>query len=152
MTVRNGARHRDFALWALLGVLALAAPAFAQGDWETERRRRIALDFPHTRDAVIAQLRRDIPDLSDEEFARWDIPTLLESADVGGEKRYFHNAVPNLYRVSAEARARRATPWTTRDGPMETANAHHAEVIAKGSAARRVRVTQQLIVNGSPSK
>jgi transglutaminase-like putative cysteine protease len=114
---------------------------------EEELARRIALDFPHSQADVREQLRRDIPDLTDEEFVRWDVPTLLESTTVGGRKRYFHNAVPNLYRVSAEARARRRTPWQASDGPMETANAHHLEVVEGRHDSRRVRVTQQLIVN-----
>ena len=176
MTVRYRARHRNSALLALACVLtapvavgadrvaaatagdetAEAAPAGTGSASslrttldvpQAELARRIALDFPHTAEDIRAQLRKDIPDLTEEEFARWDVPTLLESTTVGGEKRYFHNAVPNLYRVSEEARARRATPWKTSDGPMETANAHHLEVIEGRNASRRVRVTQQLIVN-----
>lgn len=160
MTVRNGARHRDFALMLLAcglaasPVLANAAPAHASPVSAPtvtevppdELARRIALDFPHTREEIRAQLRREIPDLTDEEFARWDVPTLLESTSIDGQVRYFHNAVPNLWRVSEEARARRRTPWQRNDGPMEVANAHHLEVIQAGQAARRVRVTQQLVV------
>ena len=151
---RGLAPHRDFALLALACVLAaslsaavaFAAPAATEVP-AAELARRIALDFPHTQQDIREQLRKEIPDLTDEEFARWDVPTLLESTTVGGEKRYFHNAVPNLWRVSEEARARRKTPWKRNEGPMEVANAHHLDVIEGRNAARRVQVTQQLIVN-----
>lgn len=162
MTVQHGAGQRDFALLACACVLALASlaspvrgepveptPQPASSVFqvpEAELQRRIALDFPHTRADIRAQLRKEIPDLTDAEFARWDVPTLLESLEIGGETRYFARAVPNLFRVSAEARARRKVTPPRNDGPMETANAHHLEVVEGRNLSRRVQVTQQLIV------
>lgn len=149
MYVRHRARLRDSA--SALLACALALPAFAAPVGlqvpQAEIARRIGLDFPLTQAEVRAQLREDIPDLTDEEFARWDVPTLLESLDVDGERHYFRNAVPNLWRVSQQARARRATPWQQNRAPMEIANGHHQDVIAGRRLARRVRVTQQLIVD-----
>lgn len=123
--------------------------------FERERMRRIALDFPLTRDEVLSRLRQEIPDLREEEFAAWDRPTRLESLDIDGERRYFAHAVPNLFRVDAAAAARRRPDAPRgREGPMEALNAHHVEIVdsarAQGAtsvAPRRVRVTQQLIVN-----
>jgi transglutaminase-like putative cysteine protease len=146
--VQHGAGQRDFALLACACVLAWALPLRAAEFVvpPAELARRIALDFPLGQDDVRAALRKEIPDLTDAEFARWDIPTLLESMQVDGEKRYFARAVPNLFRVSAEARARRKATPPPNDGPMESANAHHLEVIEGRHASRRVQVTQQLIV------
>ena len=42
------------------------------------------------------------------EFAAWDAAGLLESRVIDGNKLYFNRAPSNLFRLSAEARARRA--------------------------------------------
>jgi transglutaminase-like putative cysteine protease len=118
--------------------------------FQRERMRRILLDFTLTQADVETQLRKEIPDLKAEEFSAWDQPTLLESLTIDGEKRYFARAVPNLFRVSAQARARRKVTPPSSDGPMENANAHHLQVIEHADtpiASRRVRVTQSIIVD-----
>lgn len=122
--------------------------------FQRERMRRIRMDFPLRAADVRAALQRDIPDLRDEEFAAWDVPSLLEQITIDGEKRYFQRAVPNLYRVHVAARLRRAEPWTTREGPMERLHPHHAKVVAAARAGgrvhvlpRRVRIEQTLTVD-----
>lgn len=122
--------------------------------FERERMRRIRLDFPHDAAEVMARLRREIPDLRPGEFAAWDASDALEHLLIDGERRYFARAVSNLFRVNAEAAARRAQPRRGGSGPMETLNAHHAEVrdAAKAEgrvhvAPRRIRVVQSLIVD-----
>jgi hypothetical protein len=40
--------------------------------------RRIGLDYSLDRAQAVARVRRAIPDLRDEEFARWDAAGLLE--------------------------------------------------------------------------
>ena len=44
----------------------------ADGAFQRERMRRIRLDFSLDQAAAKAAVRRWIPDLTDEEFARWD--------------------------------------------------------------------------------
>jgi transglutaminase-like putative cysteine protease len=137
----------------------LAKPGTSQAqreqlEFERERMRRILLDFTLTEEEVKARLRRQIPDLSPQEFAAWDAKGLLERQVIDGRTLYFNRAPSNLFRVSPEALARRHAPgpaWT--DGPMETANAHHREVrdAALGTgkhsvAPRRVRVTYSITV------
>jgi hypothetical protein len=58
-------------------------------------------------------VRRWIPDLTDEEFARWDQLGLIEHLDIDGERWYFKRAPSNLFLLSDEARARRRA-----DAPM----------------------------------
>lgn len=122
--------------------------------FQRERMRRMQLDFTLDADAAKAQLRRQIPDLRDDEFARWDAAGLIEHLDIDGERRYFKRAPSNLFRISAEARARRApqAPVPT-DGPFETLGPHHEEIVAAARASgttsvvpRRVEVTQSLVV------
>ncbi|MEH6421187.1 transglutaminase-like domain-containing protein [Pseudomonas sp. CGJS7] len=122
-------------------------------EFQSERMRRIRLDFSLDRDQAQTKLRAQIPDLRDEEFAQWDRRGLLESMTIDGEKRYFQRAPSNLFRLDAGALARRpADAKPLSHGPMEVLNPHHAEVIAAASqqgygAPRRVRITQSLTVD-----
>ena len=122
-------------------------------EFQRERMRRILLDFRLDEAAAKARLRRDIPDLTDEEFARWDAAGLIEARVIDGERRWFNRGPSNLFRLSADARARRAQPVAFRDSPLEALHPHHEEVyrdaLASGESAvapRRVRVTQSLTV------
>ena len=138
---------------------ALAGPGLRDGQrdaflFERERMRRIRLDFTLDRAAALAQVRRSIPDLEASEFDAWDRAGLIERMDIDGEPRYFKRAVPNLYRLSPEAAARRAPPAKPfSEGPNEVLNPHHAEVVAAARdgatsvAPRRLRVTQSLVVD-----
>ena len=46
--------------------------------FERERMRRIRLDFPHDEAKVRADIRKAVPDLRDDEFARWEADNSLE--------------------------------------------------------------------------
>lgn len=123
-------------------------------EFQRERMRRILLDFTLDEETAKARVRQQIPDLGDAEFADWDARGLLEHRVIDGRRLYFQRAPSNLFVLSAEARARRAAPKTPVQGPMETANAHHREVVVaalrNGKASvlpRRVRFTQSLAVN-----
>ncbi|HLU06624.1 MAG TPA: transglutaminase domain-containing protein [Woeseiaceae bacterium] len=122
--------------------------------FQRERMRRILIDFSLTAEDVKERLRRQIPDLTDEEFARWDEHGLLERQLIDGRVLYFNRSPSNLFRLSAEARARREVQTPLKDGPMETLNAHHFEVRqaaltqeTAGVLPQRIRVTQSLSVD-----
>lgn len=107
--------------------------------FQRERMRRILLDFTLDAAAAQAQVRKQIPDLTADEFARWDAQGYLEHLDIDGERRWFKRAPSNLFRVSAEARARRAPGVPVpKEGPYEVVGPHHEEVVA---AARSYRPT-----------
>lgn len=121
--------------------------------FQRERMRRILLDFTLASDEVEAGVRMQIPDLSAAEFAKWDAAGLFEHMLIDGRTRYFNRSPSNLFGLSPEALARRKDRTPLADGPMETANAHHREVIdaaraqhRSSVAPRRVRVTQSLSV------
>ncbi len=123
-------------------------------EFQRERMRRMRLDFDLTEAEAKAQLRERIPDLRDEEFARWTASNQLEHLVIDGQPFYFSRSVSNLFRVSPEAVARRAAPFKPTEGPMESANAYHDEAVAQSRssgdtsvAPRRVRVTQSISVN-----
>ncbi|HEY0685076.1 MAG TPA: transglutaminase-like domain-containing protein [Steroidobacter sp.] len=123
-------------------------------EFERERMRRILLDFSLTAMDAQARVRKQIPDLKDAEFAAWDAAGLLESRVIDGKKWYFNRAPSNLFRLSAEARARRANPTPFNDSPLEQPHAHHREVLEQAKktgrdavAPRRVRITQSISVD-----
>ena len=122
--------------------------------FERERMRRILLDFSLTAADAQARVRKQIPDLKDAEFAAWDAAGLLESRVIDGGKWYFNRAPSNLFRLSADARARRANPTPFNDSPLEQPHAHHREVLEQAKqtgrdavAPRRVRITQSISVD-----
>jgi transglutaminase-like putative cysteine protease len=139
--------------------IAAALPGASASDarvlqYQRERMRRIRLDFNQDAASVEARVRREIPDLTDAEFARWDAQGLFERMDIDGQRRYFNRTASNLFRISAEARARRADPQPFTASPLESINPIHREVVALARAQhsdsvapRRVRITQSLTVD-----
>jgi transglutaminase-like putative cysteine protease len=122
-------------------------------EFQRERMRRILLDFSLDVRQVETSVRKQIPDLHDEEFARWNSQGLFERRKIDGRTLYFNRSPSNLFRLSAEARARRAVKKPFADGPLEVPHPHHREVrdaaLASGTrfvAPRAVRVTQSITV------
>ncbi|WP_235972845.1 transglutaminase domain-containing protein [Luteimonas sp. MC1895] len=143
----------EAAIAAALSDASLGADHRTALEFQRERMRRILLDFRLDEAGAKARLRRDIPDLTDAEFARWDAAGLIEARVIDGERRWFSRGPSNLFRLSEEARLRRATPLKFYDSPLEVAHPHHAAVreaaVASGErsvAPQRVRVTQSLTV------
>jgi transglutaminase-like putative cysteine protease len=129
-----------------------AAERFAL-EFERERMRRIRLDFTLDAAAVQARVRKQIPDLTAAEFARWDAAGLFERMDIDGRRLYFNRSPSNLFRLSDEALARRKDQSPLSEGPMESPNDHHRAVRAASRASghhsvlpKRVRFTQSLTV------
>ena len=127
--------------------IAAAIPAATAGDrraleYQRERMRRMRMDFNLDAEAAKARVRRQIPDLADAEFARWDEAGLLERMDIDGERLYFGRAPSNLFRLSAEARARRADPKPFSASPLESVHPHHREVVAAARAQGRAEARE----------
>lgn len=122
--------------------------------FQRERMRRIRLDFTLDADAAKARLRKQVPDLTEAEFARWDQQGLLEHQVIDGRTLYFKRAPGNLFLLSQEAAARRTHPAPSDDDPMETLNDHHRDARRAALATHRssvtpnhVRVTETVTVN-----
>lgn len=84
----------------------LSAEARHAFEFQRERMARMRYDFSLAADQVKSKLREHIPDLTDSDFARWDAQGLLEHMLIDGERVYFKRSPSNLFRLSAEARAR----------------------------------------------
>lgn len=69
-----------------------------------ELGRRIRLDFRLTETDIQEQLKKYYPVLDTALFQQWIQTRKLEMRMIDGEKRYFKNAVANLFRLDDEAR------------------------------------------------
>ena len=69
-----------------------------------EISHRIRLDFGRSEADVKKQLLNYFPDLDSTLLSNWETTQKLEMRLIDGEKRYFKNAVANLFRLSNEAR------------------------------------------------
>ena len=127
-------------------------------EFQHERMQRMRRDFNLTADQVKAKVRKQIPDLSDAEFAQWDAHGLFEHMAIDGERVYFQNAPATLFRLSADARARSKERMTFLDSGLPQSGAERyfefdrtaiEAAHASGHASvlpRRVRVTQSVSV------
>jgi transglutaminase-like putative cysteine protease len=144
----------DAAITSALAQTGLSAEAKTALSFQRERMRRILLDFTLSADDVKARVRKQIPDLTDAEFAKWNAAGLFEHQVIDGRTLYFKRSPGNLFRLSPAAVARRAVQTPITDGPMESLNDHqraiyHAALSEHRSSVlpRRVRMTQTLTVD-----
>jgi len=72
--------------------------------FQIELMDRIRKDFKLTRDQALNSLKNYYPDLSDEMMISWEEDNSLEMKIIDGEKRYFNNSVPNLFRINKIAK------------------------------------------------
>lgn len=128
-------------------------------EFQRVRMQRMRDDFSLTADEVEAKVRKQIPDMTDAEFADWDAHGLFEHITIDGERMYFKRSPSNLFHLSAEARARRqgessfvgsGLPKQVNDNYMDYDRTVIAQATATGKSSvlpQRVQVTQTLTVD-----
>ena len=98
----------------LLPAIAMAITAHAQEySWSKDLRHRLLTDFNKSRGEVVDYIKRYIPNVTDAQLDAWERGKALESMTIDGQKRYFHNAAPNLFRIDKACRAIKEA----KDGP-----------------------------------
>ncbi len=91
--------------------LLFPTTTFAQGgsmdyySWNADLHHRLLVDFNKDEKSVLDYIRRYIPNVSDEQMRQWERTGALEVRVIDGEKKYFHNAAPNLFRIDKSCRA-----------------------------------------------
>jgi hypothetical protein len=68
------------------------------------KMERIEIDFSKTEPEIKQELLPYFPDLTESQLEDWENSGKLEMRRIDGEKRYFRNAVPNLFRIDSLAR------------------------------------------------
>ena len=123
--------------------------------WEDDLHQRLLADFCLTEQQVKDYIRKYIPEVTDEQMRRWEETRALECMWLDGEKRYFINAGPNLFRIDSACRDRKLAKEGVIVGGAERVNAENVPAIiraAKDSAGtmvqpKRMRVTYTLTVD-----
>jgi Transglutaminase-like superfamily len=87
-----------------------AAPITSQPAIQLEILRRIRQDFSLTNEQVLAEIKKSIPDASQQDVDQWRESGDLQSRLIDGEPRYFTRAVSNLFRFNKEAKKRQVDP------------------------------------------
>ncbi len=92
-----------------IGLLS-SSTSFAQGcstgySWEADLHHRLLVDFCKDEKSVLDYIHRYIPNVTDEQMRAWEKTGALELRIIDGEKRYFQNAAPNLFRIDDACRA-----------------------------------------------
>ena len=130
-------------LWAVLGVLGSCAtqPKLPTYSWEEDLQERIKVDFNRTEDSVRNYIAKYIPDVTDEQMRAWEESGALECMLIDGEKRYFRNAGPNLFRIDSACRAVKARL----EGETQSSS-NDANMINLPEIIRSVKSTNQSIV------
>ena len=130
-------------------------------EFQRERMQRMRLDFDLTADQVEEKVRKEIPNLTEAEFATWDAHGLFEHMAIDGQRLYFNRAPSNLFQLSRAAVARQKEPTTrTSSGLPREVNENHIDydrkVIAAAKATgktsvlpQRLQVTQTLTVDAN---
>jgi transglutaminase-like putative cysteine protease len=93
---------RNVILSALVLLLsACASNEYPPYSWQSDLHHRLLCDFNKTPDEVKAYISRYIPDVTDSQVADWQASGALESMNIDGETRFFHNAASNLFRTDS---------------------------------------------------
>ena len=115
-------------------------PTDKQYSWEADLHHRLLNDFSKTREQVKEYIRKYIPDVTDRQLDEWEKTGELECRVIDGEKKYFHNAAPNLFRINKECarlKAKRDTPG--RDGEV-TVREDNTRTVMKQAAKSKERI------------
>lgn len=149
-----------------VALLALASACSTKPDvrpysWEDDLQQRLRTDFCLTEAQVKDYIRKYIPDVTDEQMRQWESTKALECMVLDGEKRYFRNAGPNLFRVDSACCAIKEDKDGIQPSGTDKVNVENVpEIIAavkkEGKnivAPKRIRVTYTLTVdtNAVPS-
>ena len=72
--------------------------------FQIDKMHRIKLDFDRTQDYVVKALKKYYSDINEKMLSKWEKQKSLEMKVIDGKKMFFHNAVPNLFRINKEAK------------------------------------------------
>jgi transglutaminase-like putative cysteine protease len=75
--------------------------------FQIDKMHRIKLDFDRTQDYVVKALKKYYPDINEKMLSKWEKQKSLEMKVIDGKKMFFHNAVPNLFRINKEAKKKK---------------------------------------------
>jgi len=108
--------------------------------FEQEKMNRTRIDFSKNRDQVIDYIRKYIPDVSDEQMLQWENEKSLECMTIDGEKMYFYNAAPNLFRINKEAAAIKIAKDGIMEDGKDRVNLTHVPLVVSAVKAKKENI------------
>jgi hypothetical protein len=82
------------------------APITSEPAIQLEILRRTRNDFSLTDQDVLAEIKKSVPDATQDDVDRWRKAGDLQSRVIDGQNRYFQRSVSNLFRFNADAKKR----------------------------------------------
>ena len=124
-------------------------------NWEEDLQHRIKRDFRLTETQVKQYIQKYIPDVTDEQMRQWEESKALECMVIDGEKRYFRNAGPNLFRIDSACINVKLAQGNLPEEKSDIANKENLPEIIKAvkksgdpiAAPKRMRITYTLTVD-----
>ena len=86
------------------------APITSEPAVQLEVLRRTRHDFALTNEQVLAEIKQNVPDATQQDVDRWREAGDLQFRTIDGEPRYFTRAASNLFRFNQEAKRRQVKP------------------------------------------
>lgn len=86
----------------IIGMGLLIASNASAYDWQKDLQHRLACDFTADSTEVIEFVRQYVPNVTREQVFRWEQSGALECMTIDGQKRYFHAAARNLFRINPQ--------------------------------------------------
>ena len=114
---------------------ALPAAERKELEFELDRLTRIRLDFPFSKDALFAELKKSIKDLTLAEYEQWLGEGRFDSREIDGQRYYMSSSVSNLFFRYPELYARRLPPEDT--GNLERQHWETCQAIRKAALAEK---------------
>ena len=140
---------------ALLCLLATASVSAQKYNWEDDLHHRLLCDFTQDKQEVVDYISRFIPDVTEQKLQKWEASGALEYMELDGQKRYFHAAARNLFRIDTQCQKiwRKAHPGEgyseteladMKNLPQIIRDAPHSK--DRTAQARRMRVTYTISI------
>ncbi|GET20978.1 transglutaminase-like domain-containing protein [Prolixibacter denitrificans] len=112
---------------------ALTGKDSAKAVYLKDLMHRIKLDFSKNEEQVRSELQRYYPSLTDSQMNAWEQTGALEMRRIDGQKRFFRNAVPNLFRIdSAEAKVKLKVDGPAIDATREFCKVYDKKIVEAG--------------------
>lgn len=149
-------KHLLYIIVALVVVSACTSKQDVKAySWDDDLHQRLLTDFCLTEAQVKEYIGKYLSDVTDEQMRQWEESKALECMMIDGEKRYFRNAGPNLFRIDSACYSAKIAKEGIRQSESEKVNKEHlpevmASVKKEGRpvvAPKRMRITYTLTVD-----
>jgi len=114
---------------------SLPSPERRKLEFELDRLDRIKQDFPLAKEALFADLKESVRNLTSEEYEQWLKESRFDYRDIDGTRLFMGDSVRNLYMRYPELNARRLHPKDT--APLDKARLASVLAIKQAASAAK---------------